>query len=243
MRYSALSDIGLKRDKNEDNWNIVLDEAGNPVGFIVADGMGGHLAGEEASRIAVEEMSSTALACVSQNASPDVIKDLINQQIMTINQRIMDFSIQHLGGLKSGTTLSVGLVLDRHLHIAHVGDCRIYRIRDGSIYRLTEDHSYVAELVKGGLISADEADHHPDRNRITRALGFKDNFFPDFYSELIRKEDIYIFCTDGLYMDLSDQEILDTVLHEPRETIVNRLIEKAKDHGGSDNITAIVAWM
>ncbi len=243
MRYSALSDIGLKRDKNEDNWNIVLDEQGSPIGFIVADGMGGHLAGEEASRIAVEAMSSTVLSCVSNNDSLDVIKDHINQQIKTINQRIMDYSDKKLGGLKSGTTLSVGMVLDNHLHIAHVGDSRIYRIRDGSICRLTEDHSYVAELVKEGLISADEASNHPDRNRITRALGFKDNFLPDFYSEPIKPEDIYIFCTDGLYMDVNDQEILDTVLHEPRESIVNRLIEKAKDHGGSDNITVIAAWM
>lgn len=243
MRYSALSDVGLKRDKNEDNWNIVLDKEGNPVGFIIADGMGGHLAGEEASRIAVEEMSSAVLGCLSKGATEDSLKDLLSSKIHVINDRIMDYSNQKLGGQKSGTTLSVGVVFKNHLHIAHVGDCRVYRIRDNQIERLTQDHSYVAELVKGGLISIDEANHHPDRNRITRALGFKDNFFPDFYSSPILAGDVYIFCTDGLYGDAEDGEILDKVLHEPRETVAGCLIETAKSHGGNDNITVIVTWM
>lgn len=243
MRYSALSDIGLKRDKNEDNWNIVLNAEESPIGFIIADGMGGHLAGEEASRIAVEEMSSTVLECVSMNATADTIKKLITKRIKTINDRIMDYSSKNLGGLKSGTTLSVGIILENNLQIVHVGDSRIYRIRNGSINCLTQDHSYVAELLKGGLISSDEANHHPDRNRITRALGFKDNFFPDFYSEPIVPGDIFVFCTDGLYEEVEDQKILEMVLKEPRESVAKSLIEMAKDHGGSDNITVIVAWM
>lgn len=243
MKYSALSDIGLKREKNEDNWNIVLDKQGNPIGFIIADGMGGYLAGEEASRIAVEEMSSMVLKCASEKMSAEEMKDMITDQINRINNKIMEFSLKNLGGLKSGTTLSVGMIIDNNLHIIHVGDSRVYRIRKGTITRLTEDHSYVAELMKEGLISADEANHHPDRNRITRALGFEEDFFPDIFIELIMPEDIYIFCTDGLYEGMEDQEILTTVLNEPREIISQRLIEKAKESGGTDNITVIVGWM
>lgn len=243
MEYSALSDIGLKREKNEDSWNIVLDKSGNPVGFIIADGMGGYYAGEEASRIAVEEMSNMILECSSNNFSNDTIGEIIAKQINIINDRIMEYSLQNLGGLKSGTTLSVGMIIGDILHIIHVGDSRVYRIRDGNINRLTEDHSLVAKLVKEGIISADEANHHPDRNRITRALGFQENFFPDLIKEIILPGDIYIFCTDGLYEDLNDEDILKTVLDEPRESISQRLIEKAKECGGSDNITVIVAWM
>lgn len=243
MRYSALSDIGLKREKNEDNWNIVLDEAGHPIGFIIADGMGGHLAGEEASRIAVEEMSSIVLECVSSGATEESLQDRISDNIITINSRIMEYSNHMLGGLKSGTTLSIGVVFKEHLHIAHVGDCRVYRVRNGTLEKLTQDHSYVAELVKGGLISSDEAHNHPDRNRITRALGFRDNFFPDFYSSPILMGDVYVFCTDGLYGEISDEQILEEVLKEPRETVASRLVEAAKTHGGNDNITVIVAWM
>ncbi|HHW23368.1 MAG TPA: serine/threonine-protein phosphatase [Clostridiaceae bacterium] len=243
LKYSAISDIGLKREKNEDNWNIVLDKNGNPIGFIIADGMGGYHAGEEASRIAVEGMSEMVLECTSGSLSFDEIKEVAAKRINDINNKIMNYSLQNLGGLKSGTTLSVGMVIGDVLHIIHVGDSRVYRIRDGRISRLTEDHSLVAELVREGVISADEASHHPDRNRITRALGFEENFFPDMFKEIILPGDIYIFCTDGLYEDLSDGDILKTVLEEPRETISKRLVEKAKKYGGSDNITVIVAWM
>ncbi len=243
MEYSALSDIGLKREKNEDNWNIVLDKSGKAIGFIIADGMGGYYAGEEASRIAVEEMSKMVLECVSNKLSDATIEEIITNQINIINDMIMDYSIQNLGGLKSGTTLSVGMVIGDVLHIIHVGDSRVYRIRDGIINRLTEDHSLVAKLVKEGIISADEANHHPDRNRITRALGFQENFLPDLIKEIILPGDIYIFCTDGLYEDMNDEDILKTVLEEPRALISQRLIEKAKEYGGSDNITVIVAWM
>lgn len=243
MKYSALSDIGLKREKNEDSWNIVLNREGNPVGFIIADGMGGYLAGEQASRIAVENMSLMVLECTSKELSDDSIRDIITREINNINDRIMSYSLRNLGGLKSGTTLSVGMVIGDNLHIIHVGDCRVYRIREGSISRLTEDHSLVAKLIKEGLISPDEANHHPDRNRITRALGFQEDFFPDINKELISSGDTYIFCTDGLYEDMSDEEILQTVINEPRETIAKHLIEKAKEYGGTDNITVIVAWM
>lgn len=243
LKYSALSDIGLKREKNEDNWNIVLDTSGNPIGFIIADGMGGYHAGEQASRIAVEEMSEMVLECTSGNFTFDAIKEVAAKRINIINDKIMDYSLHNLGGLKSGTTLSVGMVIGDILHIIHVGDCRVYRIRNGSISRLTEDHSLVAELVKEGVISADEANHHPDRNRITRALGFQENFFPDMFKEIILPGDIYIFCTDGLYEDLNDDDILKAVLDEPRESISKRLVDEAKKYGGSDNITVIVAWM
>lgn len=243
MKYAAISDIGLKRDKNEDNWNIILDKEGNPVGFIIADGMGGHFAGEEASRIAVEEISSMVLDCVAQNPTPETIQKVLTDRILEINNKIMQFSNDKLGGLESGTTLSVGVVSNNCLYIAHIGDSRVYCIRDNKIIRLTQDHSYVAELIKDGIISSDEAVNHPNRNRLTRALGFKENFMPDFYTFPILPGDVYVFCTDGLYEDVDDQKILDVVNTEPRQTVAKRLVEMAKEHGGNDNITVIVAWM
>ena len=155
----------------------------------------------------------------------------------------MQFSNDNLGGLESGTTLSVGVVSNNCLYIAHIGDSRVYCIRDNKIIRLTQDHSYVAELIKDGIISSDEAVNHPNRNRLTRALGFKENFMPDFYTFPILPGDVYVFCTDGLYEDVDDQKILDVVNTEPRQTVAKRLVEMAKEHGGNDNITVIVAWM
>lgn len=243
MKYSALSDIGVKRQKNEDNWAIVFDKDDNPIGFIIADGMGGYFAGEEASKIAVNGMLPVIHKYVEEKLSSKDIRQLVSEQINNINNKIMNYSMENLGGLESGTTLSLGMIIEDNLHIIHVGDSRIYRIREGEITRITEDHSLVSELMKEGLISEDEATSHPDRNKITKALGFENDFFPDIFIEQILKGDIYIFCTDGLYEGMDDQEILKTVLSEPQEEISQRLIEKAKQSGGTDNITVIVAWM
>lgn len=241
MKYSALSDIGQKREKNEDSWNIILDADGNPVGFVVADGMGGYMAGEEASRIAVQEISSLVMACVEAKDIP-TMKEIINRRIESINDQIMEYSNKNLGGLKSGTTLSIGIVKGRDLYIAHIGDGRVYLIRDGMIRAITQDHTYVAELVKGGIITSNEALTHPDKHKITRALGFRENYLPDFYRETIKKNDIFIFCTDGLYEHLSDEEIRDIILKGPVEAAASELIKAVNQRGGNDNVTVIIAW-
>lgn len=241
MKYSALSDIGQKREKNEDNWNIILDSGGNPVGFVIADGMGGYLAGEEASRIAVEEISSMVMECVEAKDVP-TMHEIINNRIEAINRQIMEFSSKHLGGMASGTTLSIGIVKDNNLYIAHIGDGRVYLIRDSKIRPITQDHTYVAELVKGGIISSDEALTHPDKNKVTRALGFSENYLPDFYHEPIKENDIFVFCTDGLYEHLSDEEILEIIMKNPPEKASSELIKAVNQRGGNDNVTVIIAW-
>lgn len=242
MEYTALSDIGLKRDKNEDSWNIILGDAGVPVGFVVADGMGGYIAGEEASRIAVEEVSDLVLQCISQPALQKM-KELINKRIEAVNARIMDYSIAQLGGLKSGTTLSMGIIKNGVMHMAHIGDSRIYLVRDDKVRLITQDHTYVAELVRSGHISADQAQSHPDKNKITRALGFKDHYLPDFYKESIMPGDVFVFCTDGLYEHLEDHELLETVRSLVPQDAARRLIELANERGGNDNSTVIIARM
>ena len=242
VKFKALSDIGLKREKNEDSWNIILDKDGSPVGFVVADGMGGYLAGEEASRIAVEEISSMVMECIGAD-DVEKMHSIINSRIDSINDKIMEYSLQKLGGLKSGTTLSIGILRDGILYIAHIGDSRVYLARGTQIRPITQDHTFVAELVKGGLISMDEAHSHPDKNKITRALGFKENYLPDFYQEPVLAGDVFVFCTDGLYDHLQDQEIFDIIRGGPIESAAKRLIETVNNRGGNDNTTVIIAWM
>jgi len=241
VKYSALSDIGQKREKNEDSWNIILDADGNPVGFVVADGMGGYLAGEEASRIAVQEISSMVLECVEAKDIP-TMHDIINNRIEHVNRQIMEYSSKNLGGMASGTTLSIGIVKGQELFIAHIGDGRVYLIRDSQIRPITQDHTYVAELVKGGIISSNEALTHPEKNKITRALGFNENYLPDFYRETIKENDIFVFCTDGLYEHLTDDEICDIILKVPIEEASAELIKAVNQQGGNDNVTVIIAW-
>lgn len=242
MRYAALSDIGLKREKNEDSWNIVLDVDQKPVGFVVADGMGGHFAGEKASRIAVEEVSSIVLKCLQKSCIEDC-RTMILACVEGINEKIMAWSAENLGGLKSGTTLSLGILFMNELHITHIGDCRVYVLREGRLRQLTEDHSYVNELIRGGLITSDEAHHHPDKNKITRALGFKDSFTPDFYREPIMDGDVFLFCTDGLYENIEDHEIQGIISRSTPEEAASQLINLANERGGYDNITVILVWI
>ena len=116
----------------------------------------------------------------------------------------------------------------------------MYLIRDSVIRPITQDHTYVAELVKGGIISSNEALNHPDKNKITRALGFKENYLPDFYREAIKENDIFVFCTDGLYEHLSDDEIREIILKGPIEEASSELIKAVNQRGGNDNVTVIV---
>ena len=139
---------------------------------------------EEASRIAVQEISSMVMECVEAKDIP-TMHEIINNRIEAINRQIMEYSSRNLGGMASGTTLSIGIVKGQELFIAHIGDGRVYLIRDSMIRPITQDHTYVAELVKGGIISSNEALTHPEKNKITRALGFA-NYFPIFTETIMK---------------------------------------------------------
>ena len=240
MEYAALSDKGIIREQNEDFWNIVLDNKGNPIAFIIADGMGGHKAGDVASRMAVEIISQEICRGFEAINSSTTI-GFLEKAVNLANDEIYKYALLNLNGTGIGTTLTLGLIHSGKITIAHIGDSRFYLIRGGTIQSMTRDHSFVGELVEKGVLDQEEARNHPLRNQITRALGYEKNIEIDFYNIDVKKGDMYLFCTDGLTVKVSSDELL-TMLEQEKDlnVILKNMVELANQRGGDDNITAII---
>jgi serine/threonine protein phosphatase PrpC len=241
------TDVGVARTKNEDYFCSEED-----IGlFVVADGMGGHASGEVASRMAVEiildhmspslpgekRMDSETAASFSKATR------MLASGIRRANKSIYETS-QKDGGLKGmGTTVAAALIEGSNLSIAHVGDSRIYLVRDNALFRLTDDHSLVSEQVKKGLITREEAELSDFSNVITRALGYEATVTVDLDELHVREGDRVLLCTDGLTRMVTDDFILSTVssVDKPEEAC-KILIDTACAHGGKDNITVVAIF-
>lgn len=246
MRSVGKTDIGLVRKVNEDSFLCEqLMGIDNTYLYIVADGMGGHNAGEVASSMAVQEVASYIKKNIKVLMTGDKeIQNLIRNAILYANNKVYKTSIKKSNCLGMGTTLSMVLTKGSRAYIGHVGDSRIYLIRENEISRLTEDHSLVAELIKQGTIKPEEANNHPQKNVITRALGTEYSIESDISRWDMKYGDLILICTDGLSNVVYEKDMVCVLegtsdLNEACEL----LIEKAKEKGGFDNITAIVIQM
>lgn len=233
MRVGSLTDVGKVRSSNEDALGIDLDGGI----FVVADGMGGHQAGEVASQQAVDSI----LAALRRREPDETAAQALVRAVTSANTEIAA-AAQHDRNLKGmGTTVVAAIVEPGRFTVAHVGDSRAYLIRDGQIRQLTEDHSMVAELVKAGVITPEAAETHPYRSAISRSLGqFKDVETDTSVHDFL-PGDRLLLCTDGLTRFAKPEEILERVLafDDPQEA-AQGLIDLANDRGGRDNITVIL---
>ena len=246
MEYFADTDIGKIRKQNEDFF-YARDDL-----FIVADGMGGHNAGEVASRIAVEvftknfdrslkdKIKKTSTPKKDNLTSPD-IKELLLESIRITNKEVFDESVSKSGYYGMGTTFTGCFIHKQNAYIIHVGDSRLYVKRGSEFKLLTSDHTIVGELYRRGEISYDDTFDHPQRNYLTRVLGVAEDIDPDFSSYEILKEDIILMCSDGLNSMLKDEEISGIIdINKNAQDIAKNLIKGALKKGGLDNITVIV---
>jgi protein phosphatase len=238
-----MTNRGRRRDHNEDNLYVFnasdTDYETRGMLLAVADGMGGHAGGEYASRIAVEKLGDYYVMENGGEPTPphDLLKKCIEEAHKTIFSQAQNSAI--LKGM--GTTLTAALIDKTTLNLGQVGDSRAYLIRNGSIKQLTNDHSLVAEQIRMGLITPDEAAHHPARNIITRALGTKEKVEPDFYSFPLEPDDRVMMCSDGLHGVVEDARILELILASPSAPAACiRLVEEANANGGPDNITVVL---
>ncbi|MCL6471490.1 MAG: Stp1/IreP family PP2C-type Ser/Thr phosphatase [Firmicutes bacterium] len=230
MKYCALTDVGKKRSLNEDGY--IAD--GNI--FAVADGMGGHRAGEVASIMALDIVRSELT-----KRSKEPVEQRITNAIKHANQAIHKRATKDLDIRGMGTTLTVAVPSDGKLYAGHVGDSRLYLLRDGKLSQLTNDHSLVAQMVKSGHLKPEEAEVHPQRSIITRAVGSEAEVKVDTIVEEILFGDRFLLCTDGLNAMLSDDEIAEVLRDKTNITEACReLISWANDRGGKDNITVIL---
>ena len=241
MKYAAISDRGMLRAKNEDSCNIVLAADGSQRAFFDADGMGGHEAGDDAQAKAVQIVSDEVAVLIQNPDNDSSVKELLEDAILKANARIYQYSLRKLSGLGTGTTLTAGVLHKGKLTVAHIGDSRFYLLRSGQLQKLTRDHSFVGELVDKGILDAEEAKTHPLRNQITRALGYEAQIEIDFFEIDIYRDDIWLFCTDGLTQKVTSDELLSMLANaDDPENILRNMVALANQRGGEDNITAIV---
>ena len=226
-RVAAHSDTGRRRRRNEDAYVV------RPPLFAVADGMGGAQAGEIASRLAAD-----ALRDDGGNGSG---ADRVNELVQAANRRVYERANEDESVMGMGTTVTLALVGDDEVTFGHVGDSRAYLIRAGELRQLTEDHSLVAELIRSGKLSPEEAESHPQRSVITRALGTDPDVDVDVFSLPVSPGDLFLLCSDGLTSMVGDDEILDTVVRhrDDLDGAARALVGTANRGGGEDNITVV----
>ena len=237
LLYAARTDVGMIRSGNEDNFAV--DANGARGIFIVADGMGGHAAGEVASEMAVQ-IIQRELSHVVDLSSEEVPK-LVATTLRKANRAIHDRTLTEVDKQGMGTTASVLLVSGARYLIGQVGDSRIYLMRDGTLSQLTKDHSYVQEQVDAGFLTPEQARYHPYSNVITRCVGASPDVEPDTYRGEMRTGDIFLVASDGLTGMVDDRRLGQLLgsRAEP-ERKVQALISEANGRGGLDNITAII---
>jgi len=239
IEVSVQSDIGCLRQNNEDSfgyWEPEDDQQFLRKGrlAVVADGMGGYEGGQEASRLAVE-----TLMAVYRDFGGDDPQAALIEGLQAAHEQIRQYSFAHPELRGMGTTCTAAAIVQDALYYVHVGDTRLYLIRDSQITRVTRDHSYVGRLVESGMISSEEAETHPQRNILTAALGTNPDLIMDSPGrpEPLRPEDALLICSDGLWGQVRDSEILDAVENKSAEQAGRELIELARERGGPDNIT------
>ena len=237
LKTYSMTDVGMMRKVNQDYVFTSEDPVGKlPNFFMVADGMGGHNAGDYASKYATEIIVDEILA----NPEEDPIQ-IIRSAIEVANHCIREkaYCVEAYRGM--GTTVVAATFIENYLYIANVGDSRLYLINE-KIRQISKDHSLVEEMVRLGGIKAEEAKNHPDKNIITRAIGVKEGVEADIYEYRLKRGDVILMCTDGLSNMVEDEDMFN-IVRGARDVVeaVQMLIEKANSNGGRDNIGVVIA--
>ena len=238
MEVGFKTDKGLRRSNNEDACYVMLRDRV----FIVADGVGGNNSGEIASRTCVDEIANyVETHDLKQMQSDEEIQDYFVECIKDVNFKILELSQRHEENWGMATTVVVVHLRGKKIYIFNVGDSRAYILRGEELRQITEDHTYVNSLVKAGVITAEEAETHENRNMITRAVGADYRVETDFFVEDVEEDDRILLCTDGLYGEIGRERLIAELREERAMTdICDELVEAAKQNGGHDNITMVV---
>lgn len=239
MKAFAKTDIGQERKLDEDYY-YVADSNSEINLYIIADGMGGYNAGEVASKMATEASKEYIFKNFEKyKQSKESIINLLQKTVEYANEVVYKKSNSQKDLSGMGTTLDICLIYNSNMYVAHVGDSRVYRIRKNFMRKITKDHSYVQTLIEDGTITKEEAYNHPKKNMLIKALGCTASVEPDIYVKTFLKDDIVVMTTDGLTNMLRENEIYDIINQAPEEA-VEKLINKANENGGYDNITVII---
>ena len=232
---ASRSAIGLVRQGNEDSGFV------SPQLIAVADGMGGHAAGEVASRIAIEVLQSLVPALVSPDIDEDSVEDLLMHSLHSIDSEISVVTDEEIEKRGMGTTLTALLIRDKYISLLHVGDSRCYRLRGNTLEQLSNDHTVIQELLDQGAISMAEAAEHPQRSMLTHALRGDGDVTPVLQMYEVKKGDRYLLCSDGLSGVLTEKEIKIGLKKSDKDEAVKFLVDATYVNGAPDNVTVLIA--
>jgi len=242
MEAASLTDVGLQRENNEDSylyWEPESDADFRRKGrlAVVADGMGGYDGGQEASRLAVE----TVRHIYDREFKGDP-QQTLSAAFQSAHDSIQRYALEHPQFHGMGTTCTALAIIGPDLYFAHIGDSRLYLVRDGALTRLTRDHSYVGRLVENGIVRSEDAESHPQRHILTAALGSGRDIVPHIPEQPIELEesDVLVLCTDGLWSLVPERDLAHVAQANPPAEACAKLVRMALERGGPDNITVVV---
>jgi serine/threonine protein phosphatase PrpC len=239
MKAVFQTDVGKLRPHNEDNGGIFVNKDGDYLA-IVADGMGGHRAGDVASEMTITQLK-TFWEQTEHISSPEVAEKWLKEHVMKVNELLFQHSLSNDECQGMGTTLVTAICTKQFVTIGHIGDSRCYLLNVNGFQQMTEDHSLVNELVKTGQISKEDAEHHPRKNVLLRALGTEKTIQLDVKTVTVEEGDVLLLCSDGLSNKVSEQTMVDVLTSEqPLEAKAQTLINLANEYGGEDNITLAI---
>ena len=243
-KIGMLTDVGQVRTVDEDSILAadlsfgVNSESSKFLLLAVADGMGGHAKGEEASKIALNAIASAVIPDLLNNTP---FTKILEKGIQNANQDILDYTAENPEASGMGTTSVCAVVKDNQIHLANVGDSRAYRVSDDEICRVTKDHSYVQALIDEGDITEEQAREHPRKNEITRAVGIMPSIEVDTMKLTLDSDESLLLCCDGVIAHLSDDDIHKIIRDSPDpQTACQKIVDMANERGGSDNISLII---
>ncbi len=238
MRIVAKTDIGLVRSTNQDSY-AAGELPGSVAWAVVCDGMGGVAGGNYASSTAVKIISERISSSYRPGMSDLSIKNMLTSAIIAANISVYDMGQENPELTGMGTTVVVAIIADETVYIAHAGDSRAYVLSSGKLNQLTKDHSFVQEMIDSGKLTPDEARDDPRKNLITRALGVNNEIRIDFCQEYISDNEVLIICTDGLTNFVEPNEIFELTSDNKFYEFADRLVNRANQNGGGDNVTVV----
>lgn len=238
MKIVAKTDKGLVRENNQDAY-AVGELPGEVAWAVVCDGMGGAAGGNIASALAVKVISDKITSSYNEKMRDSSIKNLLDSAITAANIEVYDMAYSRPDLQGMGTTVVAVVVRDNVAHIAHAGDSRAYIVNEDGVEQITTDHSLVQNLVDRGEITKEEAEHHPNKNVITRALGVDKRIDVDFSEIDLQENETLVLCTDGLSNCVNNAEIAEDIKDGQYYAFADRLVKRANKNGGNDNITVV----
>lgn len=239
MKAYAKTDIGNCREENQDNYWIG-ELANDAVAVILCDGMGGQNAGGYASLTTVDFIKDRLIKGFRKDITRNQIRNLLITSVTAANSVVYDMAKADPDKTGMGTTCVAGIIFNERAYIINVGDSRCYFFFDDNMQQVTKDHTYIRKLVEKGIITYEESKTHPDRNRITKAVGAQPFITPDYFELDVKKDDMLLFCSDGLSSYAEDTEIANVIAASPVAKCCDQLIDYVNKHGGRDNVTVAV---